>query len=135
MVVKHKPFVWNNKRRKVALLLAEGEKVSLIAKECKVGRNTIWRWQQHPEFSAEVDRLVFMTGIALRSERLKIAKQVVKARMQTQYPRTARDLLDWIKYVQSETDGAKLDLTAIFDDAIASLAGSGQDGVDRETQD
>jgi hypothetical protein len=34
--------------------------------------------------------------------------QVVKARTQNQFPQTKADLLDWLKFAQSETDGAKI---------------------------
>ena len=61
------------------------------------------------EFSAEVDRLSLMVDIAGRAERLRIAMRLVRAKGY----QSDRDLLDWLKYAQSETDGVKLDLTKL----------------------
>jgi hypothetical protein len=80
-----------------------------------------------PDFAMEVDRLTHMVGIATRAERLRIAMQVVKSRTENQqYPVSKADLLDWLKFVQSETDGVKLDITAVLA-AASSMAGSGSD--------
>lgn len=59
-----------------------------------------------------------MVGIAARANRLKEAQRLYRmARGALKLPErvTIRDLLDILKYVQSETDGAKLDLTALLD--------------------
>jgi hypothetical protein len=68
----------------------------------------------HPEFAIEVDRLTHMMGASSRAGRLRIALRVIKGRTEnTQYPQSRADLLEWLKFVQSETDGAKLDLAAL----------------------
>lgn len=78
-------------------------------------------------FREEVDRLSVMMGIASRAERLRIAKRVVRQRVKDDGLITSdKDLLDWLKFAQSETDGAKLDLTAIAENA-SSVARSGSD--------
>ena len=43
------------------------------------------------------------------AERLRIAMRLVRAKGY----QSDRDLLDWLKYAQSETDGVKLDLTKL----------------------
>lgn len=66
------------------------------------------------EFSAEVDRLSLMVGIASRAERLRIAKRVIRQMVRDDnYVWTEKDLLDWLKFAQGETDGVKLDMAAI----------------------
>jgi hypothetical protein len=64
----------------------------------------------------EVDKLTLLTGIALRAERLRIAARAIrqKAPEDADRVKTSRDLLDWIKYAQSETDGVKLDIGALL---------------------
>lgn len=89
---------------------------------------TIRRWLDEAEFSEEVDRLTFMTGIANKAYRLRMAKQVIaKLRLKTD-----KDLLEWMKFAQSETDGIKLDFTVLLSalDAVGSpVAGSRQGGI------
>ena len=45
------------RQRAAARLLALGRTVPEIAKELKVARSTIWRWQTLPNFRAELDHL------------------------------------------------------------------------------
>jgi hypothetical protein len=114
-------FLWHAQRIKAAYLLSEGYTNREVAKEVGVAEMTIQRWKSHIAFSAEVDRLTIMTGIALRAERLRIVKQVVRQKIKADGKvMTRQDILQWLKFAQSETDGAKLDLTAlkdIFDNA------------------
>ena len=77
-------------------------------------RRTVARWVADPEFSAEVDRLTHMTGIAMRAERLRIVMRVVRQKTKDGVAVTEKDLLDWLKYAQGETDGVKLDLAALI---------------------
>jgi len=57
-----------------------------------------------------------MVGLSSRAERLRIAMQVARQKVREDGGfDTGKDLLDWLKFVQSETDGAKFDLAAIFD--------------------
>ena len=125
-------FEWNESRTKAALALAEGKNQKDVAKVAEVTDRTIREWLQHPDFSAEVDRLTLMTGIASRAERLRIAKRVVQqlAREDMKRIKTTKDLLDWLKFAQSETDGIKLDMSkllAALGEDEASLANSGSD--------
>ena len=76
----------------------------------EIGERTLYRWLNDPEFSQEVDRLTFLTGIATKSERIRTAKRIIRQMMET----TEKDLLDWLKYAQGETDGIKLDLTELL---------------------
>ena len=56
-----------------------------------------------------------MVGVASRAERLRLAMRVVKqkVRKETGEIVTDRDILDWLKFAQSETDGVKLDLSKL----------------------
>lgn len=130
-VIKMADFRWSKNRERAALLLAEGYKNIEVALEVGISERTLYRWKDNPEFSAETDRLTHMVGIASRAERLRIAMRVVRSKLQYSLPATEKDLLDWLKYAQSETDGAKLDLTSLLE-AVAQVAGGGSTGVDPE---
>lgn len=123
-------FKWTGKRNKAAVLLADGYTIEETAREVNVSERTVSRWKADINFLAEVDRLSLMIGIANRGERLRIAKRIIRERISKQV-KTQKDLLEWLKYAQSETDGVKLDLTTLFD-AATSVAGSGPDGDDSE---
>jgi hypothetical protein len=101
-------FHWTRNREKAAFSLAQGESQKKAAETAGVTDRTIRNWLDHPEFAAEVDKLTLQIGISKTAERLRIAMQVVKARTQNQFPQTKADLLDWLKFAQSETDGAKI---------------------------
>ena len=111
-----RPFKWTTKREKAALALAQGYTVKKSAEQAGVNRSTVERWKKVLDFSLEVDRLTLLTGIATRSERLRIAKKAVRQKTKEDGTvRTGKDLLDWLKFAQSETDGAKFDLASIFE--------------------
>lgn len=112
-----RPFRWTPKATQAAIGLAEGLTRDDAAAQAGVSRATLFRWLTVPEFAEEVDRLTFLTGIANKAERLRLAKRVI-ARLGTV---TEKDLLDWLKYAQGETDGIKLDLA----DLLASISADG----------
>jgi hypothetical protein len=102
-------FHWSSKRHKAALALAEGQSQQAVADAIGVCRKTICNWLCVTEFSAEIDRLSCMIDIASRAERLRIAMRVVRQKVRADgTPETEKDLLDWLKYAQSETTGIKL---------------------------
>jgi transposase-like protein len=106
-------FQWTPQRTKAAIALAEGQSQVGVARELGITDRTVRNWVHDPEFSAEVDRLTLMTGIASRAERLRIAQRVARQRVRDDVVETDRDILDWLKYAQGETDGLKLDLAAL----------------------
>jgi len=112
-VRKVSAFEWSEERSRAALLLAEGHTHQYVADEIGKNEKTIRRWLVDIEFSAEVDRLSVMTGIASKAERLRIAKRVVKQKTSGEFVTTDKDLLDWLKFAQGETDGIKLDLASL----------------------
>ena len=125
-------FKWTIKKEKTALALANGFTQEEAAVQVGISSRTIRRWLNNAEFACEIDRLTHMVGIATRAERIRIAMRVVRGRMQhLTIPPSKRDLLEWLKYIQSETDGVKLDLTSLFEDALA-MAGGGSAGADPE---
>lgn len=107
-------FQWNQKRITAAIRLSDGKTQRAVAEEAGISERTLYNWIQNPEFSAEVDRLTLMMGIASRAERLRIAKRIVAQRVRDgELIESDKDLLDWLKFVQGETDGVKLDLAAL----------------------
>ena len=103
-------FRWTSTRSNAAIRLAEGYTQVEVAEEVGVSDRTIRSWLGNPEFAEEVDRLSLMVGIANKAFRLRLAKQVIR-KLGTE---TKEDLLAWLKYAQGETDGIKLDLTALL---------------------
>lgn len=123
-------FDWTEQRSRAAIALAEGKTQKQTAQEVGAGERTIRDWLANPEFAAEVDRLSLMVGVASRAERLRLAMRVVREKTKGDVPDTDKDLLEWLKFAQSETDGIKLDLSKIaasFGTAEAFMADSGSD--------
>lgn len=121
---------WDQAHTIGACALAEGMTQEQAAVEAGVTSRTIRNWLQNIEFSAEVDRLSLMLGIAGRAERLRIAKRVIRQKATGSTILTDKDVLDWLKFAQSETDGAKIDFGKLFaalGTDETSVADSGQD--------
>ena len=119
-VAKMSPFEWNETRSRVATGLADGKTQQQVSRECDITPRTIQRWLEHPEFSAEVDRLTVLTGISLRAERLRIIKRVIRQSVKDdQKIKTNKDILEWLKHAQSETNG-----TDLLEQLVASLTTS-----------
>ena len=98
-----------SKRTKAAFALAEGQSQQAVAEAIGVCRKTICNWLCVTEFVAEVDRLSTIIDVSSRAERLRIAMRVVRQKVRADgTPETEKDLLDWLKYAQSETTGIKL---------------------------
>lgn len=126
-------FKWTPKREKAAMALAEGYTNEQSAEKAGVSERTIYKWKNDLEFSMEVDRLSLMVDISGRATRLRLAMRAVRQKMaEDGRLRTNRDILDWLKYAQSETDGVKLDLAALLETAT-SMADAGSGGPDSET--
>lgn len=125
-------FEWDEKKSKAAILMSQGYLIKEVAKTMGVNEKTIDRWKRDIEFSREVDRLSVMVDISGRAERLRIAMRMVRRAMKKRSP-TKKDLLDWLKYAQGETDGVKLDLTALLANA-APMAAGGPGGTNTDTE-
>jgi hypothetical protein len=118
-------FKWNEKSTEAAILLSQGYTQKEVAEKTEAGLRTIERWVAAIDFSAEVDRLSLMVDIAGRAARLRMAMRLVRQRVDDEgLIQSEKDILDWLKFAQSETDGIKLDLTALYA-AAASLAKGG----------
>lgn len=129
LVQKVTRFEWNESRTNAAIALAEGKSQNDAATIAGVSLSTIKNWLHHPDFIEEVDRLSFMVGVALRAERLRIIHRVIRQMIKDDGTIiTTKDVLDWLKYAQSETQGAKLDLATLVDNAT-SVADSGSGGT------
>lgn len=110
-VRKPADFKWTQNREKAAIALAEGRTREEAADIAGISERTIYRWLDMPEFSEEVDRLSLMIDVASRAHRLRLAKRIIRQIGD----HTEKDLLDWLRYAQQETEGIKLGLT----DALA----------------
>jgi hypothetical protein len=113
-------FQWSPTRRIACTALADGRTQKEAAQLADVADRTIRTWLEHPEFAAEVDRLTLLTGIALRSERLRIVKRVIRQSVKDEQKiKTTKDILEWLKHAQSETNG-----TDLLEQLVASLTTS-----------
>lgn len=126
-------FKWNPEKSKAAILLAEGYTYQQVGDQIGKTRRTITAWMAEVEFSAEVDRLTLMMGIASKAERLRLVKRVIRQKsISESFLISDKDILDWLKFAQSETDGARLNIASLlsttFDADEASVAGSGRAG-------
>jgi hypothetical protein len=125
---KNARFKWTPQTKKAAALLAEGYTRQHVADEVGASLRTVYNWLDAIEFSAEVDRLSCMLSTANRAERLRIAHRAARQAMRKDGTiDTNRDILDWLKFSQSETDGQKLDLTKL----AAAFAGDDAPMADR----
>ena len=109
-------FNWTDEASSAAIALAEGKTRQQVATEVGVAERTVYRWLADVDFAAEVDRLSLMVGIASRAERLRIAQRVVRQKVERELIETDKDLLDWLKFAQGETDGLKLSLTKLIEE-------------------
>jgi predicted transcriptional regulator len=125
-------FKWTASRQKAALALALGYTVAEVAEQSGVTERAVYNWKSNTEFMTEVDKLTLMSGIALRAERLRIAMRVVRQKVKEERVATNRDVLDWLKYAQGETDGFKLDFAAFL---AAGDAVDGEQPGDQECQE
>lgn len=146
-VAVSEPFRWDSQRDRAAIALAAGKTHKEAAADAECSDRTIRNWLENDEFAAEVDRLTLLTGIASKSERLRICKRVVRQLTNGSEIKTEKDLLDWFKFAQSETSGANMNilgLAAQLSDASESestsipanappLAGGGQAGAKSDT--
>lgn len=121
---QQRKILWDQTRTKAAGLLALGHPKTYVADEVGVHRNTIAAWCDDPEFAEEVDRLTMMIGVASRSERIRLAMRLVRSRLNEEgVPQSEKDVLEWLKFAQSETHGARLD----FGRLLELLAGESND--------
>lgn len=110
------------------MLLAEGFTVQHVGQEIGKTERTVYRWMADMEFSVEVDRLSLMTGIASKAERLRLVKRVIRQKATCDsFLISDKDILDWLKFAQSETDGVKLDIAGL----IASVSSDAAPVADR----
>jgi transposase-like protein len=118
-------FKWSPKATIVAMALANGETHIEAATRADIADRTVRRWLESPEFSAEVDRLTLLIGIATRAERIRLAMRVVRQKTQADGTiETKADTLDWLKFAQSETDGSKSDLAEQLAAILSNQSGT-----------
>lgn len=114
-------------------MLASGEPKTTVSETVGIDRVTLYHWLAHPDFSAEVDRLSLMVHVSSRAERLRIAMRLVKQRIDAEGNiHSDKDLLDWLKFAQSETDGARIDLSRLAELLAGESGGQGGLGEQRQ---
>jgi hypothetical protein len=131
------PFKWNTKRDLIAEMLAAGETIKVTAKTAGVSESTIKKYKARSDFREEVDRLSLMVDIASRASRVRMAKRIIREREQevervnNQIGKgqsvkpmflSNKDILDWLKYIKSETEDARLFTEEQIDTIIAFRA-------------
>lgn len=127
--IQWRPFVWTPQREEAALVLARGGTRIKAAEAAHCNKATIYEWLKHPDFCAEIDRLSLMINISSRAERLRVAMRVARSLgAEEEIPQTEKDLLDWLKFAQSETDGAKIDLSKLAE-MLAGESSGGPSGL------
>lgn len=124
----YRPFQWTPQRSEAAVVLATGGTREEAAEAAHCDRSTIFVWLKHPDFCAEIDRLSLMVSISSRAERLRHAMRVIKSRLNDEgVLQSDKDSLDWLKFAQSETDGAKIDLSKLAE-LLAGESGDADTG-------
>jgi hypothetical protein len=98
---KKTKFVWDETKLKAAELIAKGENRQGIAKQLSISDRTLRRWAGHPDFQQKIDEIIAEIDIAQKGERIKIAKKVIRQKL-NQKNLSDKDLLDWLKYVGEE---------------------------------
>jgi hypothetical protein len=117
-------FKWDAKKSLAAVELAKGKSQQEVAKQIQVNRRTIIRWLEEEEFSAEVDRLSAMVDTASRAHRMRLTMRAVRQKLKDDGTvETEKDILDWLRFAKSETDGIKLDLSEMSKLPAAETAG------------
>lgn len=126
---------WTEERCSAAGALAAGATYRDTAEQVGVSLRTIQNWMQNPVFAEEVDRLSTMIGIASRAERLRAAMRVLRAREdENGVLQSDKDSLDWLKFAQSETDGAKIDMSKLAELLAGESASDGPSGLSGPSQ-
>ena len=127
-------FQWSAKRTKAAFALAEGQSQQAVAEAIGVCRKTICNWLCVTEFTEEVDRLSCMIDVSSRAERLRMAMRVVRQKVRADGTvETDKDVLDWLKYAQSETTGIKLGFSkGEVEEIDATINRAWQESVEEE---
>jgi transposase-like protein len=132
-------FEWTEERTRAAMMLAGGATQKEVAAEIGYSDRQVRTWvNDFPQFAEEVDRLTLMLDLSSRAERVRIAKRLAKQRVNEEgIPVSNKDLLDILKFIQSETNGAIHtipELTAFLENA-ALMAGPGQGSASESNSD
>lgn len=97
-------FVWDEVKLKLAEAVAKGDRsLNEVLTEFKIPERTFYRWKKHPEFQQKIDEIIADIDIAQKAERIKIAKKVIRQKLEQDKDKlSSKDLLDWLKYVGEE---------------------------------
>jgi hypothetical protein len=92
------PFVWNAKRERAAILVAEDDfSDHVIAKTCGVTKKTLENWKQHPDFRGvvgdhvgQIQAAMLKLAIAKKHKRLAVLDELHTKSMQVVALRAAK---------------------------------------------
>ena len=107
-------FEWTQKRSDAAIMLATGKKKTEIIEELGIGRTTLFRWTNNPEFSLEVDKLTLMHGLASKAYRMRMIQEAADDFKKTDgsWDVTGFSLLDLIKEARMQMEGVNLNIVS-----------------------
>jgi hypothetical protein len=114
-----RPFEWTKEKAEACVALAEGATIVKAAARAGVSTFTIEAWRSKPEFASEVDKLTFMTGLALPAHRVRLAKQFIDQQIEQDGTiRSKRDILDWLRFIDDTQKELRNLLTALHRDVL-----------------
>lgn len=105
------PSWMRGKHKLAAEALSMGLTQAQAGEAAGVSERTVFRWLHEKEWSQEfqgyVDKATFTTGLAQRSERLRVAKRLAQKRIQQEIEEgklsKRHDLIDTLRYVKEES--------------------------------
>lgn len=126
-------LVWDDQKSDAAILLAQGYQKKEVAESVGVNLSTIHRWLKNHEFSAEVDRLTLMYGIASKAERMRTIQQAARQFMKEDgsLDVSGFTLLDLLKEARIQMEGQRLDILSTItaltaETGLVDTTGSGR---------
>lgn len=117
-MAKRSRWKWNRKKEEAARLLAEGREVREAAEAAGVTPRTVTNWLNIPDFFDEVNRLTFQTELATRAGRLRALQRIVRNKVEAEGWTSQKDLLDILKALGDESDGAVTGVAEALADAL-----------------
>lgn len=126
-------FKWNPRKRKAALMLAQGHTIVEVAKAFEVDSRTIDRWKDDISFMDEVDRLTSTTGLASDAELIRAVKRLIDRKRgkdgDLDSNRDVSELMRLLREITTGRAGAYIEING-YEDMIKKVYGGDQGGQD-----
>jgi hypothetical protein len=92
-----------------ASLIATGKTKRETAALVGIAESTLYRWLQEPEFQVEVDRLTYLTGMAVKAARVRAIKRLIESKLDDdEILDTKTDVFQWMKLLREELGDLEL---------------------------